>query len=102
MPLNNKIALSEPNRELCVQHLMATQHNNHFVQSIPVINRITSFYDWLSSVARHIPQHNFHIIGRDMNAQRGDHENNKFVWHNLQIKMANIQQIFPSRTVIQA
>ena len=42
---------------------------------------ITTFYNQLSSLDRHIPEHNTLIIGVDMNAQIGKDEN-KFCWHN--------------------
>ena len=41
------------------------------------------FYNELSSLVRIIPKHNLHIIDRDMNAQIGKDENNKFSLHNL-------------------
>ena len=44
---------------------------------------IITFCDGLSSLAQHIPRHNVLIIGGDMNAQIGKHENNKFNLNNL-------------------
>ena len=44
---------------------------------------ITTFYNELSSLARHTPKHNVLIIGGDMNAQIGKDNNNKFSFHSL-------------------
>ena len=44
---------------------------------------ITTFYDVLSSLVRHIPKHDILIVGGDMNPQIGKDENNKFCLHNL-------------------
>ena len=41
-----------------------------------------TFYNELSYLVRSIPKHNVLIIGRDMNAQIGKNENNKFSLHN--------------------
>ena len=43
---------------------------------------ITTFYYELSSFVRNIPKDNDLIIGRDMNAHRGEVENKKFSIHN--------------------
>ena len=43
---------------------------------------ITTFYNGLSSLGRHILKNNA-LISRDINAQIGGDENNKFCLHNL-------------------
>ena len=43
---------------------------------------LVTFYDELSSLVRSIPKHNMLVIGRDMNAQIGKNENNKYSLHN--------------------
>ena len=45
---------------------------------------VTIFKDGLASLVRLIPKHNVLIIGRDMNAQIGKDENNKFRRHDTQ------------------
>ena len=44
---------------------------------------ITTFYDELSSLARHIHKHNVLVIGGDMNAQRVKDKNDTIGWYNL-------------------
>ena len=44
---------------------------------------ITTFYDGLFFLARHIPKHKVLIICGDMNVKIGKNENNKFGLHNL-------------------
>ena len=44
---------------------------------------ITTFYDGLSSLARHIPKYNDLIIERDMNVEIGKDKNEKFSLQNL-------------------
>ena len=44
---------------------------------------LIAFYKELSSLVRSIPKHNVLVIGRDIYAQIGKNENNKFSLHNL-------------------
>ena len=46
-------------------------------------SNMTTFYNWISSLARHIPKQNALIIGGDGNAQIGKDENNIFCFDNL-------------------
>ena len=55
---------------------------------------ITTFYDGLSSLARHILKHNVLIISGDMNAQIGKCEKDKFGLHDQLNKIGEYQTDF--------
>ena len=46
-----------------------------------IVSCITTFYNELSSLVRHILKHNVRIIGEDINVQIREDENNKFGLH---------------------
>ena len=45
------------------------------------VTEVDDFYVSLSSLVRHIPKHNFIVIGGDMNAQIGHSDTHNFSYH---------------------
>ena len=63
---------------LCITIVSCYCHTNTSDES-----DIINLYDELLTLARHIPKHLALVIGRDVNAQIGKDEDNRFCLHNL-------------------
>ena len=62
----------------------------------------TTFYNELSSFARHIPKINVQIIGGDMNTQIGKNVNNKFGFYKISNRNGEYSTDFSSKSIFHA
>ena len=63
---------------------------------------MSTFYNKLSSLIRHIPNHNILIIGGDIDAQKTKMETKNLTNSTRQIEMGYIEQILHSKIDVRA